>query len=131
MGMSEAELKAQIRLALGRRADVRLFNNPVGQAWVGQSQSQRDGSILLLRPHRVVYGLFPGSADLFGWRSVVITPEMVGQTIAQVVSPEVKAGRYKPTDEQLRWRDNVLAAGGRAGIVRSVEDALALVGTAP
>lgn len=126
--MSEAELKAQIRIALGRRHDVRLFNNPVGQAWIGQSQTQRDGSVLLLRPHRVVYGLFPGSSDLFGWRSVVITADMVGQTIAQVVSPEVKFGRYKPTDEQLKWRDNVIAAGGRAGIVRSVEDAVALVG---
>lgn len=129
--MSESELKAQIRLALGRRPDVRLFNNPVGQAWIGETRRQQDGSILLLRPHRVVYGLFPGSSDLFGWRSVVITADMVGQTIAQVVSPEVKFGRNQPADEQIKWRDNVLAAGGRAGIVRSVEDALTLVDGVP
>lgn len=126
--MSESELKAQIRIALGRRPDVRLFNNPVGQAWIGESRRQQDGSILLLRPHRVVYGLAPGSADLIGWRSVTITADMVGQTIAQFLSPEVKAKRYQPQPEQLNWRDRVNAAGGRAGVVRSIEDAVALVG---
>jgi hypothetical protein len=70
------------------------------------------------------YGLQPGSSDLIGWRTVTITPEMVGQQVAVFTSIEVKTptGRVKP--EQQQWLDAVQAAGGIAGVARSVEDAL-------
>jgi hypothetical protein len=72
----------------------------------------------------VRYGLQPGSSDLIGWRTVTITPEMVGQQVAVFTSIEVKTatGRVKP--EQKLWLDKVQAAGGIAGVARSVEDAL-------
>ena len=72
----------------------------------------------------VRYGLQPGSSDLIGWRTVTITPDMVGQRIAVFTSIEVKTptGRVKP--EQQQWLDAVQAAGGIAGVARSVEDAL-------
>jgi hypothetical protein len=72
----------------------------------------------------VRYGLQPGSSDLIGWRTVTITPEMVGQQVAVFTSIEVKTptGRVKP--EQQQWLDAVLSAGGIAGVARSVEDAL-------
>jgi hypothetical protein len=72
----------------------------------------------------VRYGLQPGSSDLIGWRTVTITPEMVGQQVAVFTSIEVKTptGRVKP--EQQQWLDAVQAAGGIAGVARSVEDAL-------
>jgi hypothetical protein len=74
----------------------------------------------------VRYGLQPGSSDLIGWRTVTITPEMVGQQVAVFTSIEVKTptGRVKP--EQQQWLDAVQAAGGIAGVARSVEDAQAL-----
>jgi hypothetical protein len=74
----------------------------------------------------VRYGLQPGSSDLIGWRTVTITPEMVGQQVAVFTSIEVKTptGRVKP--EQQQWLDAVQAAGGIAGVARSVEDALRL-----
>lgn len=60
------------------------------------------------------------SSDLFGWRSLVVTPDMVGTIIAQPVSPEVKrAGwRYTGTPRevaQLAWIDLVRRAGGIGG----------------
>jgi hypothetical protein len=72
----------------------------------------------------VRYGLQPGSSDLIGWRTVTITPEMVGQQVAVFTSIEVKTptGRLRP--EQKLWLDAVQAAGGIAGVARSVEDAL-------
>ena len=72
----------------------------------------------------VRYGLQPGSSDLIGWRTVTITPEMVGQQVAVFTSIEVKTptGRIRP--EQQQWLDAVQAAGGIAGVARSVEDAL-------
>jgi hypothetical protein len=52
---------------------------------------------------------------------------MVGQRIAVFLSIEVKTptGRLRP--EQRQWLDAVQAAGGIAGVARSVEDALHIV----
>lgn len=126
--MSERDNKAAIRLALGRRPDVRLFNNPCGEAWLGKATKLPNGDILLRGAQRVVYGLVVGSGDLIGWKRVLITPDMVGQHLAQFLSAEIKAGRGRPTQDQDNWRTVVNAAGGRAGVLRSVEDALGLVG---
>lgn len=68
-----------------------------------------------------------GAGDLIGWRTITVTPEMVGQQVAQFVSLEVKTptGRLRPEQEQ--WMKVVRGAGGIAGVARSVEDAEALV----
>jgi hypothetical protein len=72
----------------------------------------------------VSFGLARGSADLIGWTIRTVTPDMVGQQVAVFTSIEVKTptGRVKP--EQQQWLDAVQAAGGIAGVARSVEDAL-------
>jgi len=109
--MSEIDLQQRIRLALGQRPDVRLFRNNTGTL-----PDPRTG-----RP--VQFGLARGSADLIGYRTVTITPDMVGQQIAVFTSLEVKTpnGRIRP--EQTNWQRTVTAAGGIAAIVRSVDDA--------
>lgn len=112
--MSEASLQQNIRLTLGKCPGVKLFRNNVG--------AYKDPAGRVIR-----YGLVQGSADLIGWRTVVITQSMVGQSVAQFVSVEVKSptGRIRP--EQLRWQDAVTRAGGVAVIARSVEDVQFLV----
>ena len=72
------------------------------------------------------FGLARGSADLIGWTIRTVTPDMVGQQVAVFTSIEVKTptGRIRP--EQQQWLDAVQAAGGIAGVARSVEDAQAL-----
>lgn len=111
MANAETTLQQQIRLALGTRIDLRLFRNQVGQL-----PDPRTG-----RP--VQFGLARGSADLIGWRTITITPEMVGQRLAVFTSIEIKLpnGRVRP--EQLAWQRTVSGAGGIAGIARSVQDA--------
>lgn len=60
------------------------------------------------------------SGDLIGWRSVVITPEMVGQRVAIFTSVECKKAEWKPGEDpkreeaQARWAALVIAAGGEA-----------------
>jgi hypothetical protein len=108
--LSEQRIQQEIRLALSR-GPVRLYRNNTG------TLRDQHG-----RP--VTFGLAVGSADLIGWTTRTITPDMVGQQLAVFTSIEVKTptGRVKP--EQQQWLDAVQAAGGIAGVARSVEDAL-------
>lgn len=110
---SEQTIQQQIRLACSR-GPVRLHRNNTG--------------VLLDRNGRPVqFGLAKGSADLIGWTARTITPDMVGQRIAVFTSIEVKTatGRLRP--EQRQWMEAVQAAGGIAGVARSVGDAEALL----
>ncbi len=111
MANAETDLQQRIRLALGTRSDLRLFRNQVGQL-----PDPRTG-----RP--VQFGLARGSADLVGWRTITVTPDMVGQQLAVFTSIEVKTptGRVRP--EQHAWQRTISAAGGIAGIARSIQDA--------
>lgn len=111
----ETDLQQRIRLALGTRSDLRLFRNQVGQL-----PDPRTG-----RP--VQFGLARGSADLIGWRTVTITPEMVGQRIAVFTSLEIKTPTGRLAPAQRNWLHAVDQAGGIAGVARSVSDALQIV----
>jgi len=106
---SEQQIQQHIRIAC-TRGQTRLWRNNTG------ALRDQHG-----RP--VQFGLCKGSADLIGWRTITITPEMVGQQVAVFASIEVKTptGRLRP--EQQQWLDAVQAAGGIAGVARSVSDA--------
>lgn len=112
--MSEQAIQQHIRIACST-GNTRLFRNNTG---VLRDQHGRP----------VQFGLCKGSADLIGWRTITITPEMVGTQVAVFTSIEVKTqtGRVKP--EQQQWLQAVQAAGGIAGIARNVEDAQDLLG---
>lgn len=112
--MSEAAIQQSIRLALGQCPAVRMFRNNVGAI------KAPDGRVIR-------YGLTTGSADLIGWQTVTITPDMVGHRFARFVSVEVKAPKGRLTPEQETWRAAVLKAGGIAVVARSVEDVQFLV----
>ena len=116
---AETTLQQQIRLAIGTNPDARLFRNQVGSL-----PDPRTGRL-------VTFGLARGSADLIGWRTVVVTPEMVGTRLAVFSSIEVKTptGRIRP--EQQAWLGAVHGAGGIAGIARSVTDAQLLLSNLP
>ena len=108
--MTEQQIQQHIRIACSR-GQTRLFRNNTG------TLRDQNG-----RP--VQFGLCKGSADLIGWKRVTVTEDMVGSTVAVFLSIEVKTatGRLRP--EQQQWLDAVQAAGGIAGVARSVEDAL-------
>ena len=109
----ESAIQRDILRKLGQ-GDARLFRNNVG----------------VLRDERgqfVRYGLCPGSSDLIGWRTVEVTPEMVGQRLAVFVAVEVKQLRGRATEEQQNFVRAVQRAGGLAGFARSVDDAIKIL----
>jgi hypothetical protein len=77
----------------------------------------------VLRNARIVNVGVKGQSDLNGWIPVVVTPEMVGTTVAIRVEIEVKT-TDRPSPEQLAWIEAVKKMGGRAGVARSPEDAV-------
>ena len=115
MANAETELQQRIRLALGTSPNLRIFRNQVGSL-----PDPRTGRL-------VTFGLARGSADLIGWRTITITPDMVGQQLAVFTSIEVKTptGRVRP--DQQAWLTTVQNAGGIAGIARSVSDATQII----
>jgi hypothetical protein len=110
--VTEQRIQQEIRLAISH-GDTKVFRNNTG------TLRDQHG-----RP--VSFGLCKGSADLIGWTTRTITPDMVGQQVAVFTSIEVKTatGRLRP--EQQQWLDAVQAAGGIAGVARSVVDAQGL-----
>jgi hypothetical protein len=114
--VSETAIQQRIRLALGRLPWVRMFRNNVGKL-----PDPRTG-------RWVDFGVGgKGGGDLLGWRTITVTPEMVGQQVAQFVSLEVKTATGRVRPEQENWRRVVEQCGGLAAVVRSEEDALRIM----
>lgn len=132
--MAERDIQNRILLECGR-GDTRLFRNNVGQGWIGKSErithpgyvAMRAGDVVIRQARALHAGLCEGSPDLIGWRSVEITPDMVGQRVAVFAGLEVKTDTGRPTTEQTRFIAAVRDAGGISGIVRSPEAAAALL----
>lgn len=107
--MSESQEQAKILLALGGTKHIRAFRNNCGVARFP------NGSV-------VKYGLAVGSADLIGWRTVTITPDMVGRQVAVFMSIECKSAKGRVREAQEAWHMAVKKAGGIAIVARSVDD---------
>lgn len=112
MANAETVIQQNIRLALGRLPGFRVFRNNTGSL-----PDPRTG-----RP--IQFGLTKGSADLIGWRTITITPDMVGRQVAVFTSIEVKTTTGRLTPQQRNWLDVVLQSGGIAAVARSVAEAL-------
>jgi hypothetical protein len=114
---SETDLQQRVRLALGLLPDVRLWRNNSGKL-----PDPRTG-------RWVQFGVAsPGGSDLIGYRSITITPDMVGQRVAVFTAIEVKTATGRATPAQRNFIDHIRKAGGIAGIVRSVGDAQRMLG---
>lgn len=128
--MSEHVTQQQILLAHGS-GSVRLWRNNVGTGWAGQatkvtpgnlravSQAIRPGDVVIRQGRPLHAGLCVGSSDLIGYRQV--------DGVAQFVALEVKSATGRATKEQGQFIDHIQAAGGLAGIARSVDDAAAIL----
>lgn len=116
------------------RGDSRLFRQNVGMAWAGKAQKidrvrsmQLGPGDVVIRGARPFHAGIEGMADLGGWHTVTVTPGMVGQRVAVYVAVEVKTAAGRPTPEQRSFIDAVTRAGGRAGVARSVADAVKIL----
>lgn len=111
----ETPLINRILVAHGARPDVRLWRNVTAYAWVGKKIGYFGKRVVLDPCQPIEAGLCEGSSDI------------IGICRGRFVAMEVKTGRQQPTTKQKRFIAQVLALGGIAGVVRSVEDATALL----
>lgn len=122
--MTEAERQARIMLAIGALPGVRLFRNTCGEGFVGKQIKGPPDLVILSHASRITFGLQVGSHDLIGWRTIVVTPDMVGRNLALFLGGEVKTAVGKLSAEQQRFHHNLLEAGGLSGIWRTPDEAL-------
>jgi hypothetical protein len=113
-GKSEEAVQATVRLEASQMG-VHLFRNNVGALTDARGVPVRYG---LANDSKKLNSVIK-SGDLIGWRSVLITPQHVGQRLAVFVSRECKhAGWHYSGGEreeaQLAWAMLVTSAGGDA-----------------
>lgn len=63
-----------------------------------------------------------GSSDLMAVKPTVITPEMVGQTLAVFVAVEVKTATGRQSEPQKKWQNAVEKLGVKYILARSEND---------
>jgi hypothetical protein len=127
MSENPNNLVKQILLAAPKYG-ARLFRRNTGVAWTGNKITKNaDGSITIHDPRPFQAGV-KGQSDAYGWVTVTVTPDMVGERVAVHVEAEAKTGSGRLTPEQSSWLDTVQKAGGRAGVVRGPGDLRTILG---
>ena len=124
--MLESSIRNRIMLHVSNLG-VKIFTNPVGNAWTGKLQEYKNGIAKLLGARRVSYGLHKGSPDLIGWKRVRVTPQMVGKYIAVFVGIEVKSEDGRQSPEQKTFLAALERDGALSGEARSEADAERIV----
>lgn len=122
----ENDIMKRIQVALTRLSAGALvtFRNNTGTGWTGNEIDKGKAGAVIIRDARPLYaGLCKGSADLIGWRSLVITPEMVGRRVAVFVAIEVKKPGGRLSKEQRHFLESAWKAGAIAGVARSEAEA--------
>lgn len=119
-GTSEAAVQAAVRLEAARKG-VRLFRNNVGALKDERGRLVRYG---LANDSKQLNEVMK-SADLIGWRPLLIEPRHVGTVVAQFVSRECKHPTWHYTGgdrepAQLAWAQLVTAGGGDAAFCTGV-----------
>ena len=115
--MTEHELQNLIRLYISENKLGTMFRANVGSGWTGTVHKSSARSVTIYGARRFSTGLPAGFPDLFGFRTITVTPGMVGKEIAVFCGIEIK----KPVQQNML--DYLQERGARAGIARSCEDA--------
>ena len=132
--MSEADLMREIMIAVSADGS-RAFRNNVALAVVGQVEWVRTARKVVVGPGDAVVrnarplhaGLGTGSSDLIIISPVRIRPEHVGLTLGLFGAIEVKSETGRATPEQTNFVRVIESLGGLGGIVKSVDEALAVI----
>lgn len=128
---SEDSVSKDIRFQTSNECGTKLFRNNVGAfqsktgAWVRYGLANESKAM----------NAHVKSSDFIGFTPVVITPDMVGSTVAVFTAIEAKEEGYKPSgvkqikhyEAQQRFCEMVSGFGGIAGIADSGKRAVELV----
>lgn len=110
----ETALMHSMMLALSE-AGCLVFRNNTGQAWQGKPIHRAGNQVTLTECRMIPYGLCVGSADL-----ICVAPD------GRFLAIEVKTPTGRTSAQQTAFISAVRLAGGRAGVARTVEEALQL-----
>lgn len=112
--MTEADIQSKIRVALSPHGIV--FRTNSGEFWQGKQVYSKEFKQNVLIDLRRVQGLPKGFSDLlyFGFDG-------------QPAFIEIKKPKKTQTPEQIRFMELMRSYGYRAGVARSVEDALKII----
>ena len=113
MSKSEHRIQDEIRLALSEHGVVLRLNS--GKFWQGRRVWSNEFQQYVLTDLRPVQGCPPGTSDLL----------FIGKNTISFI--ECKDDKGKPRPEQERFITAVRSYGHRAGVARSVEDALNII----
>ncbi len=127
MKKSEHEIQNEIRVAVGTTQAATLFRANVGKAWTGNKVVCCDNMITLSCARPFSTGLPIGFPDLFGFRTVEVTPEMVGKKLAVFAFLEVKKPGGRTSRAQEKMLAFLRAAGAVGGVARSPDEAIKLL----
>ena len=124
--MRETSISQRIQLEAALYGNATLLRNNNGATY------DKEGRLIRYGLGHVKPGQELRSSDLIGWTPVVITPAMVGKTVAIFTAVEVKAEGWKaPTDDreraQQKFVDLVRNSGGLSIIATSVKQVLDLL----
>lgn len=122
--MKEGGLIREILLATTQGNTCRLFRQNTGQGWQGRILEHTGARLVLANPRPLHAGLCPGSPDLVGWKTVEITPDMVGQRVAIFTGLEVKTPNARLTKQQGQFLKILREFGGIGEEIRSVDRAV-------
>lgn len=133
--LSETNVGKLIQLALGKIPGVRMFRNNSGFCWIGQSKvfSKRTevivnpGDVLIKQGRPFHAGLCTGSSDFIGLKSITITPEHVGKTLAVFTAAEIKTKSGRATSEQIAFLNMVNKLGGIGFIATDENEAVEFI----
>ncbi|WP_455577320.1 VRR-NUC domain-containing protein [Anaerosinus sp.] len=122
--MLEHDIQNKIRVHVSQNKLATLFRANVGNAWTGNNVEHKNyGSVLIHDARPFTTGLPQGFPDLFGLKSIEVTPDMVGKKIAAFVFIEVKQPKKKPTKTQTHMHEFLTAQGAIGGVAHSAEEA--------
>ena len=114
MSKSEHRIQNEIRLALSEHGVVLRLNS--GKFWQGRRVWSNEFQQYVLTDLRPVQGCPPGTSDLL----------FIGKNNASFI--ECKDEKGNPCPEQDRFLEIMRSYGHRAGIARSPEEALRIIG---
>ena len=119
--MNEADFMKKMLLE-SNDADCVLYRNNTGVGWAGKFMGHDGAGNTILKNARPLHaGLCTGSSDAIGWADVIVSPEMVGRSLAVFLAVEAKSRRGATSADQIRFLHNVNRAGGIGIVLRDGE----------
>lgn len=119
--MSETDFIKKMLLE-SNDADCVLYRNNTGIGWAGTFMGRDGAGNVVLKNARPLHaGLCTGSSDAIGWANVIVTPEMLGRSLAVFLAVEAKSRRGATSADQIRFLHNVNRARGIGIVLRDGE----------